>query len=89
MKFLSLIFYAENGDAAKALAAKLRLDGKSAQLRQVIAYDGGVEECDSVTIMQDVSAFDRGRIEAVFGDKVQRLERPKLSLPPPPNPKGK
>lgn len=89
MKSLSLIFYAENGDAAKALAVKLRLDGKSAQLRQMVAYDGEVEMCDSVIVLSDVSPSDRSRIEAAFGEKVQRSERSKLTLPPPPNPKGK
>lgn len=89
-KLLTLIFYGENGHAAKALASKLRGEGKSAQLRQTLAYGGEVEPCDAVVVMADVSVFDRARIDVAYGDKVQRAatsaEKPKLTLPPAPAP---
>jgi hypothetical protein len=87
MKHLTFIFYAGNGDVAKAAATKIRTAGRSAQLRDAIAYGGEVEPCDSVAILSSVSAFDRARIEAAYGDKVQRAaatEKSKLTLPPAP-----
>lgn len=84
MKSLTLIFHGDNGAAAKALADKVRAGGTSAQLRSAVAYGGEVEPCDVVVVQSDVSAFDRARIEAAYGDKVQRSEKPKLTLPPAP-----
>lgn len=88
-KHLTLIFYADDGAAAKAAAGKIRVAGGSAQTRQAIAYGGEVEPCDAVSILSDVAPFDRGRIEAAYGDKVQasaEKARPKLTLPPAPAP---
>ena len=88
-KHLTLVFYASNGAAAKAAVAKIRAEGRSAQLRDAIVYGGEAEPCNAVLVMPDVSAFDRARIDLAYGDKVTRQEKPKLSLPPPPVTKGK
>ena len=88
-KHLTLIFYGSNGDAAKSAASRIRTNGSAAQLRDAVAYGGESEPCEAVQVLPDVSAFDRGRIEAAYGDKVQApVERvkAKLSLPPAPAP---
>ncbi len=87
MKSITLIFYAEAGDVAKQHAVKLRAEGNTAQLRQTVAFDGEVEPCDRVVVLPGVSDFDRDRIHAAYGDKVQAVAekaKPKLSLPPAP-----
>lgn len=88
-KHLTIVFYDTNVAAAKATAVKIRAAGKAGQLRNAFIYRGEVEPCDAVRVLSDVSAFDRARIEAAYGDRVERLEKPTLSLPPPPQSKKK
>lgn len=86
MKSLTLIFYGNDGEAAKVLAGKIRKDGGSAQLRHAYAFDGEAEiEADRVIILQDVNEHDLSRLRSAYGDKVVQ-DKPSVSLPPPPPP---
>lgn len=84
MKSLSLVFYGKDGDAAKIIAAKIRKDGGSAQLRHAYAFDGTSETCDQAVLLSDVSAFDKDRIVAVYGERVVSVPSDGVALPPPP-----
>lgn len=90
MKSVTLIYCGVSTDAAKAMAVKIRADGGSAQLRSAETFDVSEQDAaDRVIIQPDVTQSDRARIEAAYGDKVQRpvverTEKPKLTLPPAP-----
>jgi hypothetical protein len=87
VKSLSLIFYGENGESAKAAAGKIRKDGGSAQLRHAYAFDGEAEQdAAAVILLADVTDYDATRIKAAYGDKVQSLAVGAAVPPPPPPP---
>lgn len=81
-KELNMIYYGKDGDAAKAKAAAARADRQSAQVRHAEIFDGVAEDCAKVTIMDDVSGHDAGRIRAAYGDKVVAV-KPVAVVPPP------
>lgn len=85
MKSTSLIFYGEDGDAAKVAAAGIRKEGGVAQLRHAYAFDGEKETADRIVMLPCVSAHDQARITAVYGDIVV-ASKPNAVLPPPPSP---
>lgn len=89
MKSLTLVFYGTGSAAAKARADKIRADGGGAQVRDVAMLGKDAEPCD-VVIPLNVTAYDVGRLRALYGDKVQDVQAPKptLTLPPPPLPLG-
>ncbi len=72
MKKTHLIFFAHDAEAAKAVAAKIRDTTDPAFLRDVSAFDGSDDPCDRVIIMPDVSEYMRGKINAVYGSKVDK-----------------
>lgn len=85
MKSLTLVFVGSDGNAAKELAAKIRLEkGAGAQLRSAVGFvTSEVEPCDRVVLMPDVNDSDAKRLLAAYGD---RIATPGMPLPPPPPP---
>lgn len=66
----TLIFYSFEPEAAKELAAEMRKNKKSAQLRDAAVFNNEIEECDAVIIQEDVADFYRDRLMQAYGDKV-------------------
>ncbi|MBX5238629.1 hypothetical protein [Rhizobium sp. NLR22b] len=60
-----IIYYGHDGAAAKAFAAELREAKHAAQVRHAPFFDQP-EKADDIVILECVSDFDRGRIEAAY-----------------------
>lgn len=72
MAKLHLVFYGHHSDAAKALAAQIRLRlREGANVRQAGAFTGAREACEAVILLPDVEPFDKARLLAAYGDKVK------------------
>jgi hypothetical protein len=90
-KEVHIIYYGANGENAKAMAAAMRADRKTAQLRHAPAFNGEAEECVAVHMLNCVTPHDRARIAKVYGDKVaipakEPEQPPPPVIPPPPPP---
>lgn len=64
----TIVYYGEDGGAAKIEAAVMRARGVRARARHAAMFDGQRSEDDAV-IMPDVSRFDADRIRAGHGDR--------------------
>lgn len=84
--FLTLLFYGSDGPAAKARAADMR--GHERKARPILAEACHARQaCDAIAFMDDVSAYDRDRLTALFAPVVNAPPPvPVAVVPPPPGP---
>jgi len=78
VKKIALIFFGEDGQAAKQRAAELRNGLTDAFVRQATAFIGEAEKADRVVIMPDVPRGEAERIAKVYGEKVDGAPAPAL-----------
>jgi hypothetical protein len=71
MKKTVLIFFGDDGFAAKQRAAEFRNGLTNAFVRHASAFVGEIEIADRVVLMPDVSPYDATRLIAAYGDKVE------------------
>jgi hypothetical protein len=84
--FLTLLFYGSDGPAAKVRAADMR--GHERKARPILAEACHARQaCDAIAFMDDVSAYDRDRLTALFAPVVNAPPPvPVAVVPPPPGP---
>lgn len=78
---MHILFYAEDGAAAKAKVLDARAAGKKMRAAHCIACHDA-EPVDGIEFMPDVTAYERKRLRALFGV----TEGVPLPPPPPPPP---
>lgn len=77
---LTIVFYSNNGAAAKQRAREIAAASKGdyARCYDVGAWDNTLDKCDVVEVMPDVPGWQRDRITKVYGqiDEVKESETP-------------
>jgi len=78
MKEKVIIFYGEDGAAAKIYGSKIRTDSDAAVVSLIDAsiFDGVAEPANRVIIMPDVFPWRRDKIEEAYPDKVEFAKEP-------------
>lgn len=75
---LTIVFYFEQGKAAKVRAREICAQSKGdyARVYDVGVWDGTPDKCDNVEIMSDVPKWHRKRIMEVYGEPQEVETKP-------------